>query len=75
MEAIDDVDYWRSKALEQQARAANAEAQLAGLALQENTDELYAKYRLTKNVDRLEERDGKIMIVRAAPAAALEAVK
>lgn len=76
METIDEVDYWRSKALEMQLRAANAERQLAADSLQKNADEIYAKYKLTKNVDRLEERDGKFVIVRAArPEAVLEAVK
>jgi len=65
MEFVEDIDYWRSKALEQQLRAVQAELQMAKAGLQANADELYAKYGLTKGVDRMEERDGKYVIIRA----------
>lgn len=78
-EFLSDVEYWQSKALEQQMRALKAETETAALGMQMHSDNLYAKYGLTKGADRFEERDGKIVIVRAPkadiPAQVLEAVK
>lgn len=65
MEYIDDVEYWQGKALEQQLRAVKAEAEIAAAALQQHADRMYDKYKLIKGVDRLEERAGKVAIVRA----------
>lgn len=71
-EYLDDVEAWKGRALEQALRAAKAEAELAAGNLRQHAEDLYAKYGLIKGVDRIEECDGRIEIVRVK---SLEAVK
>lgn len=80
-EYLTDAEYWKSVALDQALRAIKAELENASQALNKHATELHEKYNLVPGEDRLEERQGKIEIIRVmradgqVPAQVLEAVK